>query len=239
MLKTALISAAALSALAACAAIQPARMAAPAPLIGATETVEITGIGGGQRGSFQVAGHSGTFSRSDNRLAFFNLVESRYGHTDFTLAGPSINATIEARCTMGQRNITIGPTEFTAKPLAYVCEFTNEGRAIPARFELQEVREGLGGALGRNERRGEIALDRVILQLRSVHDIEGSPFKTASPMGYVFEMEGRPVGAVDLNGRPRLMLPPEGGDPAVRRAIIAGALAVALFWDPAENPLAD
>lgn len=237
-----LVSLAALAAglfhLNACASIEPARMATPMALDGTTTIVPITGIGGGQRGSYSVAGHSGTFKRSESRLVFFDVLDNRSGSTRYTLTGPFIDGQIEADCTMREKNITISVVSFTPKKMAYSCYYTTNGRAFPARFELQEVREGLGGALMKRERRGEIALDRVILQIQSVHKLQGSAFETASPIGYVFSMDGVPVGAVEVNGTPRVFLPVTD-DPAVKRAVIAGALALGLFWDPANSALDD
>ncbi|KCZ94162.1 hypothetical protein [Hyphomonas johnsonii] len=229
---------AALFGLTACESIQPARMVAPPALAGQTVETPIEGIGGGTRGTFRFGDHSGTFSRSESRLAFFNILENRSGYTNFTLRGPNISDQIEVKCTMRERNITISVVSFTPKKMAYGCDFTANGYPFPARFELQEVREGLGGALSKKERRGEIALDRVILTIRSVHSVEGSPIQVASPIGYVFELDGRPVGAVEVNGTPRAMLP-VSGDPALKRAVIAASLALGLFWDPANSQLGE
>jgi hypothetical protein len=174
----------------------------------------------------------------ESRLAFFDVVENRSGLSSFTLAGPEIDGQIEAQCTMRERNINIGDIAFMLRRMAYGCEFTTNGRPFPARFEIQEAREGIAGALMKKERRGEIALDREVLQIRSVHGLEGSPIQMATPIGYVFEREGRIVGAVELNGTPRMFVPRDA-DVAVRRAVIAGSMALAVFWDPANSSLGE
>ena len=222
----------------ACESVTPARMAVPATLTGTTERMPMEGIGGWNRGDFAFAGHDIAFQRSESRLSFFNIVENRSGYTNFTMRGPAISDQIEVKCDMRENNITLGDVSFTPKKMAYGCDFTANGYPFPARFELQEVREGLGGALNKKERRGEIALDRVILQIQSVHKLEGSPFEMASPIGYVFLLNGQPVGAVELNGTPVAFLPVTD-DVALRRAVITGATALALFWDPANSSLGD
>ena len=225
-----------LAALGGCASIQPARMALPPALATTSDVVVMEGLGGGRRGQFQVGAHAGEFARSEERLVLFDTLETRRGGSRFTLSGPQIDGRIEAACVMRERNITIGVANFTAKPMSYQCDLTSNGRPFPARFELQEARNG--PATLKSERRGEIALDRVILQIRSVHALEGSPFQTDAPIGYVFELIGLPVGAVELNGAPRLFLP-RGDDPALQRAVIAGSVALAVFWDPANSALGD
>ena len=137
---------------------------------------------------------------------------------------------------MRERVLDLGIMEFTPGPMSYRCEFTADGRAIPARFELQEVRSGIGGALSREERRGEIALGGEIVQIRSVHRLEGSPIEMASPIGYVFEQDGRPVGAVELNGSPVIYLA-DAADEGLARTIVVGAMALAVFRDPANSAL--
>ncbi len=225
-------------ALGACASIQPARMAVPAYVMAETDVIDVSGIGGGTRGSYRAGEHAGAFTRSESRLVFFDVLDNRSGSSSFTLVGPDIEGQLEAQCRMRERNITIGDVSFTPQRMAYGCEFSVDGRSIPARFEIQEARNGIAGALMKKERRGEVALDREVLQIRSVHALEGSPIQTATPIGYVFEREGRVVGAVELNGAPRLFLPREG-DVALRRAVVAGAMALAVFWDPADSALDD
>lgn len=219
-----------------CATIQPARMAQPVAL-GAVQAIPVTGIGGGRSGAFAAGPYSGSFSRSDDRLAFFDdLFERRSGHVDFSLTGPEIDGAIDARCRMRERMVTIGVISFKPQRMAFGCGFTHQGRAISARFEIQEARKGLAGAMMRQERRGEIALDRVILQIRSVHDLQGSPLQMGTPIGYVFEDGGVAIGSVEINGRPVVRIAP-GTDEATRRAVIAASMALGLFWDPAASAL--
>lgn len=223
---------------AACAAIEPARMAPVPALAGKTETVPMSGIGGWTRGQFAFAGHDITYARSESRLSVFGLVERRAGYTNFVLRGPSISDQIEVACDMREVNLSLGDATFTPKKMAFGCDYTANGLPFPARFELQEIREGIGGMLNKKERRGEIALDRVILQIRSAHKLEGSPIETASPIGYVFLKDGAPVGAVELNATPQVQVPVTD-DVALRRAVITAAVTLGLFWDPANSALGE
>lgn len=221
----------------ACASIQPARMALPPSLAMQSERVQVTGMNGGQTGVYRAAEFSGSYSRSASRLAFFGpLFEMRDGTTAFSIAGPEISTSMQVACRMRERTVTLGIVSFEPQPMAYGCDFAHEGRPIPARFEVQAHRQGPGGMFMRQERRGEVALDRVVLSIRSVHDLEGSPIQMATPIGYLFERDGIAMGAVEINGAPVIAYG-ERADAATRRAILVASLALGLFWDPAESAL--
>lgn len=218
-------------ALGGCAAAQ---MRLPAALSEASTRTEITGIGGKPSGRFVAGAYAGDFNRSLDRWSFLDRI-ARTGHSDFVVAGPEISSTIEARCDMRERAVDLSLAEMTVRPLAYRCAFTAEGRAIPARFELQETVGG-GSAITRYERHGEIALGGEIVRFRSVHHLAGTSLPALTPVGYVFEQRGRPIGALELTGRPALMLAP-ALDPGTARTATVAALALATFWDPAIHDL--
>lgn len=218
----------------ACGSIQPARMDVAPALSAGAERIEISGIGGGRRGSYVAGMHAGAFQRSADRLQFGDIVDLHFGGSSFSIAGPEIDNQIDAKCSMRERTINIGIVTFDPKKMSYQCDFTHGGNAIPARFEIQEVRKGMGGMLSKEERRGEIALDREIVQIQSVHKLVGSAFDLATPIGYEFTQGGAPIGAVELNGKPLVYVAP-GLNAAQKRAVLVGALALAVFWDPAQT----
>jgi hypothetical protein len=217
---------------AACSAIQPAQMALPPELPARTESIAIEGMGGSTRGSFRVAGTSGSFTRSAQRLALFDeLAVFDWGGTSFTLAGPPAVAAV---CKMRQTTVNIGIVGFSPKPMAYECDFRIDGQPVAARFSLQESRDGTGTLTAQAQRRGLLQWPGSTLALRSVHQVQGSPLPLQTPIGYVFEAQGRAVGAIELNGlTPALWLPP-AGDPQLRQAVLVAAVALAVFWDPAQ-----
>ena len=76
------------------------------------------------------------------------------------------------------------------------------------RFTLQEGRDAGVPKTMQAERRGRIDFNGTTVTMRSVHAVEGSPLPLGTPIGYVFERDGRAVGAIELNGlTPRLWLP--------------------------------
>ncbi len=216
-----------------CSGLPAAEMRLPPALAGQGKVLPFEGIGGGNCGRFYVGPWQGSFTRSEERLAVFDAFVTNSAAAGFVMEGPGISWTIDADCRMRERVLELAPVSLTPAPMAYACRFTADGRAFPARLELQEVREGFADALSRRQRIGEIALGGEVVQIRSVHRVKGSPFELASPIGYVFEQRGRMVGAVELNGRPRLILA-EGMDEGLSRTLTIAALALALLRDPAD-----
>ena len=220
--------------LAACGAIQPARMQLPEPLR-ATAPVAVEGMTAGQRGEFRAAGYSGQYARSATRLEIFeDFAVFDRGRASYTLNGV-MGAPLSARCTVRQTTMTIGVIGFDPKKLAYECDFDAAGKAAGVRFTLKEGRDAGMPKTLQAERRGRIEFRDTTLALRSVHAVEGSPFPLGTPIGFVFEHNGGAVGAIELNGlTPRLWLP--AADDDTRRAAVVAALALAIFWDPAQRP---
>jgi len=207
-------------------------MRLPDNLATATRT-EFTGIGGWRSGDYTAGAYSGRYERSSDRLSYFGTVNEARGHSEFTIAGPDIPEGIEGRCRMRESSLDLGLVEVTTRPMAYRCEFRAEGRPIPAWLELQED-NGSGTPINRYVRYGRIELDGEAVDIRSVHHLAGTSLPVSTPIGYVFEQRGRPVGAVELNGHPALVVEP-GASPELQRTLTLAALALGVFWDPANT----
>jgi hypothetical protein len=216
-------------ALAGCAAAQ---MHLPDSLA-AAERIEFDGIGGWRSGAYTAGAYAGRYERSSDRLSYFDTVTESRGHSAFTLAGPDVAEAIVGRCRMRESALDLGLVEVTTRPMAYRCTFTAGARPLDAALELQEVTGG-GTAATRYERRGRVELGGEVLEIRSVHHLAGTTLPVLTPIGYVFEQQGRAVGAVELNGRPVLMIVP-GASPELRRTLALAALALGVFWDPADS----
>lgn len=228
-MKTAILAMAAAAAiLTSACAITPAEMARPLALQSASAT-PITGIGGGETGSFAVGQNTGAFTRTATRLSFFELFNMRDGGASFSVQGADFGAGLDARCTMRERSITIDIVEFKPAPMALGCDFRSGGQAVPAMLEIQESSPDF---TNRQQRRGAVMVAGARLDIRSVHEIAGSPLPTSQPMGYVFERNGTAIGGVDLNNGP-LMFAAPGASEADRKAVLVAALALSVFWDPA------
>lgn len=209
-------------------AIRPAEMARPVALMNASAT-PIDGIGWGETGAFAVGQNQGEFSRSASRLSFFEMFNSRDGGATFTLQGAGFQQPVQVSCTMREHTITIDIVEFKPGPMAYGCDVRANGQLLPARLEVQEAAPDF---TNRQQRRGAVMVDGSVLDIRSVHEVAGSPLPTSAPMGYVFERNGVAIGGVDLNNGPLMYEAPDASA-ADRRAVLLAALALSIFWDPA------
>ena len=207
-----------------------AQMRLPENLAAATRT-EFTGIGGWRSGDYTAGAYAGRYERSADRLSFFGTLNEARGHSQFTIAGPGMPEAIEGRCRMRESSVDLGLVEVTTRPMAYRCEFSAGERESTAWLELQED-NGPGTPINRYVRYGRIELEGETVDIRSVHHLAGTSLPVSTPIGYVFEQRGRPVGAVELNGRPALVIEP-GASPELRRTLTLAALALGVFWDPA------
>jgi hypothetical protein len=217
--------AACLAGLAACASIPAAQMALPAEL-DATAAVPVQGIGYGREGSFSVGGGQGTFRRGKDRLEIFELVAFDRASTRYSLRladGRSVDAACRGRQTTASIGILVGQP----KPFKLECEWRG---AVSAHMEVAAP-SWIPGT--RAERSGRFHAGNVQLDVKSVHDVQGSPLPLEAPIGYTLLHEGRAVGAIELNGPvPRLWRP---ADARLAEPVTLAALALALLWDPAAS----
>ena len=205
-----------------CAGLPPARMALPDTLAGvAPDTLQ--GLGGGRSGSFTLGSGAlaGRFERSASRLSLFDSVAADRAAAQYSATSGS-GATVEARCSARQTTVTLGIVSAAPRPSTLRCDFSG---AIAGTLELAADAATPGAT-----RSGRAQFGAVVLQLQSVHRVQGSPLPLEAPIGYVLTQDGRPVGAVEINGAPRLWRPP-AGTPA-HDAVTHAALALALLWHP-------
>lgn len=101
-------------------------------------------------------------------------------------------------------------------------------------------REGFKEKLLAKERRvGEAQIAGTDFQLTSVHEYEGSKLSSQTALGYLIEVEGRPVAAVDLlDWSPAVRIRNDLDASQLNAAIIA-ALSLAVLRDPANSALED
>ncbi|MXO61204.1 hypothetical protein GRI89_16795 [Altererythrobacter salegens] len=217
------------------AACTTAEMKMPSNLADAGgERISFENMSVWNKGRFLAGSYSGGYERTLDRLSLFDLFKQDSGRASFTIAGPGISSTIEGHCRVRERALTLDSLEFKPGKMAYRCDLEAEGQPIPARFEVQESRKGLAENLTRNARRGEIALAGDIVSFRSVHDVAGTVLPVENPIGYVFEQDGKAIGALQLNGKPILTMP-SGTEIGQRRAMMVASVALATFWDPAST----
>jgi hypothetical protein len=214
--------------------ITGAAINAPADLLLNTDQLDVRGIGGRRSGRFTVGGVPATFTRSSDRVAFFDpLVVTRSGGGSFTLSASPIAPELAGRCSFRQTEMNHGPISLTPGRLSYHCEFTREGKKIDAYLSLRDSDGPAGSLTGKLSREGHIQYGSVEMRIVSVHRPQGGGLDSPAPLGYHFSAAGRIIGAVDVNGPGKTIYAPRSG--AEREAVIAASLALAVFWDPADT----
>ena len=213
--------------LAACASVQPARMALPASLDAAPPVV-LSGLGAARSGDWTLGDERGSFQRGRDRLELFEALSFDRSPARYSFEGPG-GRSLRAACVGRQTSVTTTRLDLKARPFTVECQWSGAGSA---RMTLAASAPNTGT---RAEREGRFQAGDVVLDIRSVHEVEGSRLPLEAPIGYVFSAGGRPVGAVELNGtRPRLWRPAEGAP--LREPVTLAALALAVLWDPASAP---
>lgn len=217
----------ALPLLGACAAIRSAQMRLPAELA-AREPEALQGMGGGREGHFSLGAEGGSFRRGLDRLAVMDVLARERASSSFEWRPGDGGAVVQASCRGRQSTLSAGVLSARAQPFVLDCRF---GGALQASLSLAAPATAQMGM--RAERHGRFETDGVVLELRSVHEVQGSSLPLAAPIGYTLWQGGKPVGAVELNGSaPRLWRP--AGSDALRTSVTLAALALALLWDPAQ-----
>jgi hypothetical protein len=214
---------AALAAMVLGACVTTAAMQRPAELQ-AAEPVTIGPLPAGQRGRLVVGAEVVAFERSADSLTALGTV--RQGRGTLQLSHESAASNGQGpflRCSARQLELVRGSAAATVQPLALTCE--GPGRSLQL-HERPGARLRASGA----EREGEYRSGGTVLQLRSVHRLQGSPVPLEQPAGYLLSHAGQPLAALDLaGGQPRLWQQPAAAE--LRRAALEAALVLALAWE--------
>lgn len=206
--------------------VRDAHIATPSSLAAATDRLELRGMGGGTSGRFTLASSAGRFTRGADRLDYGGYVEQRGGGS-FTLSGPEVGGTeLSGRCRFDQGKADFGSVSVGTEPFLYTCSFAREDEAIAGELVLEAAPH-----LYKEKREGSLRFGGERIALRSVHQDQGGGLAAHTPLGYVFEIDGRQVGAIDLNGLNKTVYAPR--DPQQREAVLAASMALAILWDPA------
>jgi hypothetical protein len=216
---------------------QAARMQLPDDLAARVERQAAEGFGGRNEGHYTLGELTGEFTRIESRWAIGDpLYAQNRGRSSFTVSGPGFDATVAGTCEMRRSAVTVGVITFDPDKMTYQCDLAGAGAPLlvlgepkPENFRAR--------VLARAERRGEASFGGVTLEVRSVHRYAGSRLQAPMPVGYLLEIGGRSVAAVELTDvDPGLYLPAEESA-EVRAAAIVTALALAVLRDPATSAL--
>lgn len=213
------------------ACVREAHIAMPSELAAQTERLELRGMGGGTRGDFELAGARGHFTRSAERLGVLgDVLTKNRGGGSFRIEPSQLTGDLSGRCDYREREVNVGPIALTPGRLVYVCEFARDGRPLRADLLIRDPKGALGTLHGRAERIGSMMFEGREIAIRSIHRDQGGGLPAPNALGYMFELDGREIGAVDLNGLNKTIYAPRSGPD--REAVLAASLALSIFWDP-------
>jgi hypothetical protein len=209
-----------------------ARIATPSDLAANTEQLELSGMGGWQDGRFRLGSSEGRFSRRADQAKFVNTFIRNAGGGSFEVRGPEFGGTAGGRCGFDEREVDLGVAVVPNGRLTYNCEFHRAGQRLYGSLFVAEVPNGSGLLAGRT-RAGELQIGDLRIGIRPIHHADGGGLPTGMPLGYAFDIGGRHVGAVDLNGTNKIIFAPRQAG-SERDAVLMASLALSVFWDPGE-----
>lgn len=209
--------------------VREARIAMPSDLEARTERIELTGIGGWERGSFALGGSNGHFTRRSFEADDGFFID-HIGTSSFEIVGSELGGHVRATCGFHEQQVDMGVLVATNARLAYGCEFERDRVRLPGGLLLAEVPTSRS-VLAAPTRAGELQIGDVRIGIRAIHDMEGGRVPSGTPLGYAFDVDGRQIGAVDLNGGDKTIYAPRTPG-AEREAVLLASLALSVFWDP-------
>lgn len=239
-MKTAFLLLATAAASAVAYGLDTARIALPGDLATQAERMALSGFGGRNKGSFELEGFHGEFTRGESRLALLNSAYvSNRGKSSFTLRDGASSELISAQCEMSKKTVTIDIVTFDPKKMVYQCDFRRDGTLLGARLVIGHPKASGFKAkfLAMDTRRGEAHILDNHLLIDSLHAYQGTKLQSSAPVGYQLTHNNRAIAALELTDvNPTLYLVPDATDD-LRRSVLATALALAVLRDPADSAL--
>jgi hypothetical protein len=185
-------------------------------------------VGCSRKGEFTLGADCVSFTRARDRLELFEVVSFDCSPTRYALTRAD-GSLVEASCRGRQNTITLGVLQGNAKPFSFECEWRQHPQWRLAGMTIAAL-SWIPGTHA--ERSGGFTVGATTLEVKSMHNVPGSPLPLEQPIGYVMSHHGRPVGAIELDGStPRLWRP--APTDALADPVTLAALALALLWDPA------
>ncbi len=223
-------------------AFETARMTLPEGFTERTERIAIVGYGGRNKGEYRLGPYAGTFTRIETRWAVADpFFAASRASASYTIDGPGFDETVAAVCGMKKNTVTVGVVTFDPKKMTYQCTLERGGQLMDARFVLGQPKPDTMKKrfLAWAVREGEASIGGVTLRMSSVHKYSGSRFDSPTPVGYLLEVGGQSVGAIELTDvNPTIFLPTDT-TAEVREAVLLAAMALSVLRDPADSMLGD
>ena len=209
-----------------------ARMDVPTGLAASAPPIQLTGMGFGQRGSFQLGASSGTFVRhamsATNDPPFrSDDIKSYFGNGSFEVAGGDFNGTVAGHCRYLEAEADAGPATITTVPFRYSCSFYRNGQPLPGRLLLHAAPRAVGPLVAET-RVGTFEVGGRTYGIVPIHNSPQLKIPTAEPLGYRFVADAGDVGAIDVNGERKTIYAPVSGPD--REPVLIASLALSVLW---------
>ena len=209
-----------------------ARIDVPTALAANAQPIELTGMGFGQRGRFQLGASSGTFARhalSAEHGGPFRTddVTSFFGDGSFEVAGSDFDGTVTGNCRYLEAEANPGPATITTVPFRYSCIFSRNGQLLPGRLLLHAAPRAVGPFMAET-RVGTFEVGGRTYGIAPIHTSSQLKIPTAEPLGYRFVADAGDVGAIDVNGERKTIYAPASGPD--REPVLIASLALSVLW---------
>jgi len=209
-----------------------ARMDVPPTVAANAQPIQLTGMGFGQRGSFQLGASSGTFARhamsARNEQPFqSDDVKSYFGDGRFEVTGGDFKGTVAGDCRYLEAEADAGPATITTIPFRYRCSFSRDGLPMPGHLELYAAPRAVG-PLAAETRIGSFTVADRTYAIAPIHKSPQLKIPTADPLGYRFVANEGDVGAIDVNGERKTIYAPTTGPD--REPVLIASLALSVLW---------
>ena len=222
-----IVTAAALAATMLSGCVRDARIAMPSGLAAETDRIEMAGLGFSRSGDFTLGASRGDFHRAAASHSDGLHVWNRGGGR-FAVSGPEVNGSLAGNCRYAEDLVELGGFELTDARFEYHCRFERAGEPVEGRLVLAQIARSPGRLLSAETRGGFLDYDGRTLGITAIHDMEGGRIPSGTPLGYAFHLDGRQIGAIDLNGGSKTIYAPRSGPD--REAVLAAAMALAILW---------
>jgi hypothetical protein len=209
-----------------------ARIDVPTALTANAQPIQLTGMGFGQRGSFQLGASSGTFVRhamsaKDGPPFLSDDIKSYFGNGSFEVTGSDFDGRVTGDCRYLEAEADTGPATITTVPFRYSCHFSRNGRPLPGRLLLHAAPRAAGPLMAET-RVGTFEVGGRTYGIAPIHNSPQLTIPTAEPLGYRFVADAGDVGAIDVNGeRKTIYAPAQGPD---REPVLIASLALSVLW---------
>ncbi|MEK6638019.1 MAG: hypothetical protein AABY88_08035 [Pseudomonadota bacterium] len=215
--------------LSSCASVIGARPAFPTELNTANETISFASIGFGQSGSFTAGPYSGNYKRSlKGKSGGLLITRAREtGKTQFVLRGGELMAPLSGACRANLAEVRLAGFSAETEPFTLRCTLGSDDGMLAATLDLEDDPRAKGF---RQNRIGLVRINNDVIDIRSLHKkLKGGSADLA--LGYVFTRGGSPIAAVDVAGKPNIVLA-KGLDQPTRQMLISAATGLTLTWTP-------